>query len=87
MEPKEKYLEILITFLPHMYCYRGSGMLSNTYDKDVASRHAKECTMYHIEQMIEQWDLLHTIDPTPFIEKQLKYWYEVKKVAHENYSN
>ena len=30
-------------FLPRMYCFMGSGMLSNTYDKDVAEDNAMEC--------------------------------------------
>lgn len=30
-------------FLPRMYCFMGSGMLSNTYDKDVAEDNASEC--------------------------------------------
>lgn len=30
-------------FLPRMYCFMGSGMLSNTYDKDIAEDNASEC--------------------------------------------
>jgi len=30
-------------FLPKMYCFMGSGMLTNTYDKDVAESNAEEC--------------------------------------------
>jgi hypothetical protein len=30
-------------FLPRMYCFMGGGMLSNTYDKDVAEDNAKQC--------------------------------------------
>lgn len=29
--------------LPHMYCYFGSGMLSDHYDKNVANQMADEC--------------------------------------------
>ena len=30
-------------FLPKMYCFMGSGMLSNSYDENVAQGNAKEC--------------------------------------------
>lgn len=30
-------------FLPRMYCFMGSGMLSNTYDKDIAEGNASKC--------------------------------------------
>ena len=30
-------------FLPKMYCFMGSGMLSNTYDEKISEYNAKEC--------------------------------------------
>jgi hypothetical protein len=30
-------------FLPKMYCFMGSGMLSNSYDENVAEGNATEC--------------------------------------------
>lgn len=30
-------------FLPRMYCFMGSGMLSNSYDEKVAESNAAEC--------------------------------------------
>lgn len=30
-------------FLPKMYCFFGSGMLTNSYDEKVAESNAKEC--------------------------------------------
>jgi hypothetical protein len=40
-------------FLPRMYCFMGSGMLSNTYDKDIAEDNAKECEKITDEFAIE----------------------------------
>jgi hypothetical protein len=36
-------MTLIEKFLPRMYCFMGSGMLSNTYDKDVAEDNAKYC--------------------------------------------
>ena len=33
MTPKEKCDELIEKFIPNMYCYMGSGMLSNDYDE------------------------------------------------------
>lgn len=30
-------------FLPKMYCFFGSGMLTNTYDENIAKQNAIEC--------------------------------------------
>jgi hypothetical protein len=87
MPPKERVQQIIEMFLPHMYCYLGSGMLTNTYDEDIALYNAKACTSYYIAGMVEQWDNYHTINPTELAEMQLKYWLEVKKELHENSSN
>ena len=43
-------------FLPRMYCFMGSGMLSNTYDKDIAEDNAKECEKITDEFAIEFLD-------------------------------
>lgn len=40
-------------FLPRMYCFMGSGMLSNTYDKDIAEDNAKYCEQITDEFAIE----------------------------------
>lgn len=38
------------TILPKMYCYLGSGMLTNKYNVDVANQNADDCI-----QLIEQY--------------------------------
>jgi hypothetical protein len=40
-------------FLPRMYCFMGSGMLSNTYDKDIAEDNAMECEKVADDYAIE----------------------------------
>lgn len=40
-------------FLPKMYCYFGSGMLTNLYDEKVAESNAKECENITDEFAIE----------------------------------
>ena len=39
--------------LPKMYCFMGSGMLSNTYDKDIAEVNASECEKIADEYAVE----------------------------------
>lgn len=79
MNPKEKVQELINLYKPHMYCYLGSGMLTNDYDESVVIHNAKKCVSYYIDGMIEQWNTYHTINPTELAELQLKYWSEVKK--------
>lgn len=40
-------------FLPRMYCFFGSGMLSNTYDDKIANQNAFECEQISDEFAIE----------------------------------
>ena len=40
-------------FLPKMYCFFGSGMLTNSYDEKVAESNAKECEKIADEFAIE----------------------------------
>jgi hypothetical protein len=40
-------------FLPKMYCFMGSGMLSNSYDENVANSNADECEKIVDEFAIE----------------------------------
>jgi hypothetical protein len=36
-------MTLIEKFLPQMYCFFGSGMLTNTYDERIAEQNAKEC--------------------------------------------
>lgn len=51
--PKEYAEELIKFFLPKMYCYFGSGMLSNNYDEEVALNNAKECASFLVKDLIK----------------------------------
>lgn len=46
-------MTLIEKLLPKMYCYFGSGMLTNTYDENVALQNAKECELIADEFAIE----------------------------------
>ena len=73
--PKEYAEELIKFFLPKMYCYFGSGMLSNHYDEKVALGNAKECALFHIQQMYRFGDSLKLREPLMYfnaVEKEIK---------------
>lgn len=79
MEPKEKAKELIVKFKPNVYCYQGSGMLTNTYDENVATTFAKDCARICVEEMIP---LCAAIDGmNPFREDDeptfIQYWQSV----------
>ena len=52
MEVKDKAIQLINGFIPHVYCFMGSGMLSNTYDKDIAFINAKKCAIIAVDDVI-----------------------------------
>ena len=46
-------MTLIEKFLPRMYCFMGSGMLSNTYDQKIAEDNAKECEQIADDYAIE----------------------------------
>jgi hypothetical protein len=56
MLPKEKAEELIEKFLPNMYCYMGSGMLSDHYDLKVATENAKECALIAAAEVRESFN-------------------------------
>lgn len=50
---KEKALELIEFFKPLVYCYMGSGMLSNNYDEKVVLENAKRCAIKCVEEIIK----------------------------------
>ena len=62
MTPKEKCDEVIEKFIPNMYCYMGSGMLSNDYDEKVALNNAKQCALITVNELIKE--LLEEINPS-----------------------
>lgn len=86
--PKEYAEELIKFFLPKMYCYFGSGMLSNHYDEKVALDNAKECALKSIREIIKSIEALeNTIDKLDnvnlsifsAISYQIEYWEDVEK--------
>ena len=86
MNQKEKAKELIEKYKPHMYCYMGSGMLSNTYDESVVLQNAVKCSIIAVEEIIDQWEYIDTYlaDGNGELNPNLKYWYQVKKEL-ENY--
>jgi hypothetical protein len=61
-------------FLPRMYCFFGSGMLSDTYDEKVANDNATECEKITDELAIgfAEWcKQEYDVENTPFHNKWL----------------
>lgn len=59
MEPKEKAKELIETFLPKVYCFMGSGMLTNDYDFKVALSNAKACSENVVGNMFKELDEIY----------------------------
>ena len=60
MNPKEKAKELIGKFLPNVYCYLGSGMLTNEYSEEVALSNAKKQALICTEEIINQWEYIDT---------------------------
>ena len=73
--PKEYAEELIKFFLPKMYCYFGSGMLTNHYDEKVALSNAKECALFHIRELYKFGDAFGIREPLMYcnaVEKEIK---------------
>ena len=49
LTPAEKAIELRDKFMPHVYCYVGSGMLANDYSVEEAQRNAKACALIAVK--------------------------------------
>lgn len=65
----EKANDLINKFIPNVYCYLGSGMLTNTYDEDIALMNAKKQCLICVDEIIK------TIEP----HLNTKWWKEVKE--------
>lgn len=61
-DPKTAADEIVAKHKPRMYCYMGSGMLSNDYDDNVATQNAIETGILEVQACIELLRSLYYID-------------------------
>lgn len=78
MSPKEKSKELIKKFIPRMYCYLGSGMLTDSYDEEVALLNAIHCSIYCVEEIIK----CKPSEPLNYNSSFL-YWEEVIKELEE----
>ncbi len=53
ISPQEKAEELVDKYKPFVYCYMGSGMLSNDYDENVVFRNAKECALIAVDEILK----------------------------------
>lgn len=51
-DPKTAAISLVEKYMPMMYCYLGSGMLSNSYDENVARSNAKACAIIVCDEII-----------------------------------
>lgn len=84
MKTQEKALELIEKMKPYVYCYMGSGMLTNDYDERTAIKCAKECAIIAVDQIVESLKTttghctLKLIDRQE-VEGDFKYWNQVKE--------
>jgi hypothetical protein len=89
--PKEKAEQLISNFSPFVYCYLGSGMLTNTEDDEVIKMNAKKCALIAVEEMLKSeprspsnvdWDDVggtHQYYYEAQREEANKFWQEVKQ--------
>jgi hypothetical protein len=86
MTPKEKALDLVRSFKPMMFCYMGSGMLSNEYDVDVAVNNAKRCAEIACGQLVAAAQWAAHVPNAPEIETA-EYWLKVQSAISNITSN
>lgn len=61
-------MTLKLKFLPKMYCFLGSGMLTNTYDENVAEINAVECEQIADEYAVQyaEWCCARAIGVSHF---------------------
>ena len=83
MNPKEKAKELIEKLLPNVYCYLGSGMLTNEYSEEVALSNAKKQALICVEEII--YNIQHDVNKYEWtLERRggsdfILYWQEVKQ--------
>lgn len=74
MTAKEKAKELIEKYSPMMYCYMGSGMLSNDYDEKVVRENAIQCAKIAVDEIIANTDMyVGNLNP------KWSFWQEVKQ--------
>ena len=75
MSPKEKAKELIEKFIPNVYCYLGSGMLTNEYSEEVALVNAKKQALTCVNEIIISRGVFKHESNIDFT----LYWQEVKQ--------
>lgn len=76
MEAKKKAQHLIDFFKPFMYCYVGSGMLTDDYDEKTANGFAKKAALKVASETINE---LSDLPRIPYNERREHYWNEVKQ--------
>ena len=81
MNPKEKAKELIGKFLPNVYCYLGSGMLTNEYSEEVALSNAKKQALICVDEIIdsEPMEDFGCSDSGTEYRSTDEFWQEVKQ--------
>lgn len=77
MTAAEKAKELVEKFKDHVYCFMGSGMLTNTSDENVTTWNAKACSIIAVDEIL---DVLGDVGVYSFADpKVTAYWKSVKE--------
>ena len=79
--PKEKAEQLISNFSPYVYCYMGSGMLTNTCDDEAIKMNAKQCALIAVDEMIENHNKMKDFlfSEIGYLITSPEYWQEVKQ--------
>ena len=78
IQPKEKAVELVNKFKPMVFCYRGSGMLTNEYDEGVATQHAKDCAIVAVDELFQAFGAYEGMYYQEFFDSERIFWLQVR---------
>lgn len=88
MDSKNKAKELVQSFLPNVYCYVGSGMLTNDYDKNIALDYAKNCANITVIELINEttaiWEIIGD-DLITYPEFWIDVSYQINLLTYEDF--
>jgi len=76
MEAELKAKELVEKFKPFVYCYSGSGMLTNTMDDGVILDFAKRCAVESVDEILNHINEISNIQY--HFGKSIAYWKDVQ---------
>lgn len=75
---KQKAKDLIEKHKPFVYCYLGSGMLSNTIDDDVILMMAKKCAHITVDEILESYFRDYELRKDKTYWHPYDYWLKVK---------